>query len=222
MEPEKWVDVSFWQGKIDWPALAADAQGVCIKAGEANFFDRKFGEYTKAALAVGLPIHFYWFYRPYITGKKQADLFAEMIKGIPAAKPPVIDAEVMMDASPANVASSIRSFAENMVINTGGQVPWIYTGAGFVKSLLAGCWLPRTREARLGWARHYPLWLAMYPWERLKTFVRDYSYFESLAMNPASKPAAPWPWTDLAAWQFTGHGRVDGITTDCDVNIHYR
>jgi lysozyme len=220
MKTEMWVDISWWQGNIDWLALKNEVAGVIIKASEANFKDKKFDEYRKAARRVGLKIQYYHFYREWVQGGVQALYFWSLIKDDPGDLPPVLDLESIGTAAPANVASSARAFVQTLQIAS-GKKPWIYTGAGFMQKLLAGCWTSSSRERRVGWMRDYPLWLAQYRWGYAKDFITNYLYYEALALNLASKPKAPFPWLDVAAWQWTGNGRVLGIHTSADVNTYY-
>jgi lysozyme len=218
---EKWADISWWQQKIDWLRLKDDVDGVCIKVIEGNWQDQLWRQYLAAARKVGLKVQYYGFYRQWITGQKQAELLWSLIKDDPGDLPPVIDAEAgIPEASPANVASSLKKYAEVMKA-LDKRKPWIYTGKGFMLKLLGGCWLPSSREARVGWMREYPLFLAQYRWANQKNFVRDYLIYEALALNPSSKPKPIFPWNDVTAWQFTGNGRLDGISTSADVDIYY-
>jgi GH25 family lysozyme M1 (1,4-beta-N-acetylmuramidase) len=220
---QKWIDISFWQGTIDWDLLKKDADGVIIKVIEGNWVDKKFKEYHREARRVGLKVQYYAFYRPWIAGEKQAELFVDLTKQDPGDLPLVIDWEAgIPEANAYAVSMSAKKMAETITILSGGTKPWIYTAKWFIDRVLSGCWTTGQRERRLGWAREYPaLWKAEYPWERRKDFVQNYLVYENLAFNPASKPKPCWPWTEVKAWQFTGHGRVDGIRGDADINVYY-
>ena len=219
---QKWIDISFWQGSIDWAALKKDCDGVVIKACEGSWVDKKFAEYRKAARAVKLPVQYYAFYRPWMTGAKQAALFWKLIMDDPGDLPPVIDLEAgVPEASPVGVSASALSMARDLTILGSGRKPWIYTAKWFMDRLLQGCWTAGSRERRVGWMKDYELWLAAYPWERRKDFVQNYSVYENLAFS-MPKPAPIYPFQKLAAWQFTGHGRVDGIRGDADINVFYK
>jgi GH25 family lysozyme M1 (1,4-beta-N-acetylmuramidase) len=218
---QKWIDISFWQGDINWPMLAKEVDGVCIKACEGSWVDTRFQEYRKAARKVGLRVQYYAFYRPWIMGAKQAQLYWDLIKNDPGDLPPVLDLEAgVPEANPATVSSSMQKMAMDMT-TLSGKVPWIYTAKWFVDRLLTGCWLPKWKEQRVGWMRNYPLFMAMYPWEKRKDFVQNFLTYKALAENPTSKPAPCFPWTSLTAWQWTGHGRVGGTRGDVDMDLYY-
>lgn len=58
----KGIDVSKWQGDIDFNKVKADGiEFVIIKAGEKNFADGKFEQNYKRATAAGLSVGAYWY-----------------------------------------------------------------------------------------------------------------------------------------------------------------
>ena len=58
----KGIDVSKWQGDIDYNKVkASGVQFVIIKAGEKNFVDGKFEQNYQRATAAGLSVGAYWF-----------------------------------------------------------------------------------------------------------------------------------------------------------------
>lgn len=91
----KGIDVSAYQGKIDWQALAAqDISFAFIKATEgSSFVDKHFSynfeEAQKTALAVGA----YHFFSYDSEGKTQAENFIKTVTPFEGMLPPVIDLE---------------------------------------------------------------------------------------------------------------------------------
>lgn len=97
--PVRGVDVSSWQGEIDWPTLAGQGLSFAfIKATEGSgFTDPRFSynweEARKTALRVGA-YHFFSYDSP---GKTQADNFIAAVPREPGALPPVVDVEFYGD-----------------------------------------------------------------------------------------------------------------------------
>lgn len=94
--PVRGVDVSNWQGEIDWPTLAAQGIGFAyIKATEGSTFtDAHFAENWQGALDAGVLTGAYHFLSESSTGEAQA---AHIIATVPrqdGTLPPVIDIEV--------------------------------------------------------------------------------------------------------------------------------
>lgn len=83
----KIIDVSTWQGNIDWSKVKADGvQGAIIRAGFGNVAsqkDNKFERNYTNAKAVGMPIGAYWY--SYATSvadaKKEAEVCLSILKG---------------------------------------------------------------------------------------------------------------------------------------------
>ncbi|MFU0833864.1 MAG: Glycoside hydrolase family 25 [Oscillospiraceae bacterium] len=65
---EKWIDVSYHNGKIDWEKVAASGiRGAIIRAGyggELTQKDKRFDENMVGAVAAGLKVAVYWFGYP--------------------------------------------------------------------------------------------------------------------------------------------------------------
>ena len=91
----KGVDVSSYQGDIDWDVLSS--QGIefaYIKATEgSSTVDRCFEANWKGASDTSLRIGAYHFFSFESSGENQANLFCDTVKAIPNMLPPVIDVE---------------------------------------------------------------------------------------------------------------------------------
>ena len=102
-DPPQWevfgVDVSTYQGEVDWPALAA--QGVdfaFIKATEGSGLqDVRFQENWKNAQAAGVRVGAYHFFSYDSPGETQADNFISAVPVTEGALPPVVDIEFYGD-----------------------------------------------------------------------------------------------------------------------------
>ena len=102
-DPEQWemfgVDVSAYQGDVDWMALAE--QGVdfaFLKATEGSSLqDVRFAQNWAAAQAAGVRVGAYHFFSYDSPGETQADNFISAVPATPGALPPVVDIEFYGD-----------------------------------------------------------------------------------------------------------------------------
>ena len=89
------VDVSEYQGEIDWPALAR--QGISfafVKATEGSgYTDPFFAQNLSGAQAAGLYAGAYHFFSYDSPGQTQAENFIAAVPQTPGALPPVVDVE---------------------------------------------------------------------------------------------------------------------------------
>ena len=101
--PDQWevfgVDVSSYQGVVDWPVLAA--QGVdfaFIKATEGSTLrDGRFADNWTGAQAAGVRVGAYHFLSYDTPGEIQADNFIDLVPVTEGALPPVVDIEFYGD-----------------------------------------------------------------------------------------------------------------------------
>ena len=93
--PVRGVDLSTYQGTVDWNALSAqDISFAFIKATEgSSLVDPKFQENWTAAVQTKLRIGAYHFFSFESSGEKQAELFCNTVDAVPGMLPPVIDVE---------------------------------------------------------------------------------------------------------------------------------
>jgi lysozyme len=150
------IDVSYAQGKIDWPQVKAmDENGlhvsfVFIKATEGDafvdpFFQRNWREAAKNGFVCGA----YHFFRPEKSGKSQAQLFLKTVKPEQGDLRPVVDVEQLDKVAPARMRAELDTFFT--VIRRKIRVkPIIYTGLSFYQNYLKG------------FEDGYPLWIAHY------------------------------------------------------------
>lgn len=176
------IDVSYYQGTIDWSAVAAAGYGfafVRVSDG-ATFHDPKFASYWAGAQAAGLVRGAYQFFRPAQSATAQADL---MISAIgtpqPGDLPPVIDVEVTQGLSASTIAARVRTWVDRVKGATGVD-PIVYTGKYFWRDSVGG----PTSFA------NNPLWIAQYT---------------------SQCPDLPAPWGSWAFWQSSESGHVAGI-----------
>lgn len=93
--PVRGVDVSHYQGKIDWNVLAAqDIQFAYIKATEgSSHVDERFAENYREAKQTDLKVGAYHFFSFDSTGLTQAENFIETVENFDGMLPPVADVE---------------------------------------------------------------------------------------------------------------------------------
>lgn len=93
--PVRGVDVSHYQGKIDWAKIAEqDVQFAFIKATEGSAAkDEYFAENWQGARAAGLKTGAYHFFSFDSPAGTQAENFIASVPALPDALPPVIDLE---------------------------------------------------------------------------------------------------------------------------------
>jgi lysozyme len=188
------VDVSAWQGDIDWAkARAAGTRFAFIKATEGgDHLDPKFLENWEGAKRAGVArsaYHFLYWCRP---AHEQALWFMLNVPADADALPPVLDLEWNTHSktcpkklSRAKALDKIKAMLVAMESHT-GKKPIIYTDPAF------------HREVLEGELTNYHFWL------------------RSVAAEPQDK-YADRRWT---FWQFTTTGKVPGIAGKVDRNVY--
>ncbi len=186
------VDLSHWQGEVDFAKLATAGIEFCfLKFTEGTeHVDERAQEYLCAARAQGLPTGAYHYYLPKYDPIEQAEHFlltmaAHEEQAGALMLPPAIDVEVK--ASAATLQKGILSFLEH-VEKARGVTPILYTSPGFWRSYV-GKWDEIVR---------FPLWVAHYG---------------------TTYPSQFYPWVRWQFWQFTSAGRVLGCSANVDLNI---
>jgi lysozyme len=190
--PVHGVDVSKWQGPIDWPRVrASGAAFAFIKATEGgDHLDEMFAENWRAAAVAGVPrgaYHFFFFCR---TGAEQAAWFIRNVPKERGALPPVLDMEWNHKSRtcPARPdAATVRAEMGAFLAIVGrhyGQRPIVYTTPDFY------------RDNALAGMPGVTFWLR----------------------SVAAHPREIYPGQDWAFWQYTGTGAVPGIAGRADIN----
>jgi lysozyme len=189
------VDISKWQGKVDWAALRqAGTQFAFIKATEGgDHVDSRFLENWWAARNAGVPrgaYHFVYWCRP---AHEQAAWFKKNVPQDPDALPPVLDVEWNGESvnCPRKVPrqqalAMIDHMLREMEAHTGKR-PIIYTDITFHQEILEGEF------------NDYPYWIR----------------------STAAEPHHRYNNRRWTFWQFTTTGRVPGVSGDIDRNAFY-
>lgn len=151
----KIIDVSTWQGNIDWSKVKADGvQGAIIRAGfgkVASQKDNKFERNYTNAKAVGMPIGAYWYSyaTSVVDAKKEAEVCLSILKGKQFEYPIYYDLE---DPSMTGCGKSVltqiaTTFCETL--ESAGYYVGIYSNPNWLKNYL-----------NYNTVKKYTLWLA--------------------------------------------------------------
>ena len=207
--PRTILDVSKWQGSIDWDKVKASGlvSGVMIRAmgnskeGKPSkpyidpYFARNYAECTR----LGIPVGVYGYFKA--TTKAQANkelaLFKQALGGRMFQLPVAVDIEdKLQEALSKSALTDIVAHCLS-VVESWGVYAMLYTGLNFGQTNLY-----------MGGAalKPYDVWLARYPKDQSKT-------------KPEDKPKTDFPY---GIWQYTGSGRVPGISGDVDLDWAYK
>lgn len=193
------IDVSLWQGNIDWNRVKADGIDFVIlrlgymnyQSGEVNY-DSRFHEYLAGVRAAGIPFGLY-FYSNAISvteAKQEAEGVLKMLEDIRPELPVFYDWERTdregdrtLNTDAFMISASCRTFCD------------VLTEAGFESGIYLNSYLLQNDvyDEFLG---GYPIWMAEY--DEAPTCVGDYSF-----------------------WQYSNEGRVDGINEQVDMDIRF-
>jgi lysozyme len=184
------IDVSYYQGKIDWTKVSAMEEDdvkidfAFIKATEGllridPYFNRNWREAPKANIICGA----YHFFRPQKDGEAQAKFFLQVVNMEKGDLPPVIDIETLDGVSKTKMRAELFKFLDYVEMKTGVK-PIIYTGLAFYRDNLAG------------YVDDYSLWIAHY-------------YQPNLNLDKQL-----WQF-----WQHSDKAKIDGIGHVVDFNV---
>ena len=161
------VDVSRYQGDIRWEELRYDDLTFAyIKATEgSDHQDARFAENWASASQQQVVRGAYHFFRPKIDARAQAEHFTAAVKLEVGDLPPVLDVEVLDEATRTELISGMRTWLYLTEIRTGVR-PIIYTNLGFYYRHLAGhfddyrFWIARygSREPSLATGAQLTFW----------------------------------------------------------------
>lgn len=191
----KGIDVSNWQGKIDWNAVKnAGYEFAFMKATQGNWFiDKTFDADRQGAKDAGLKLGYYHYFEPGVDPDAQAKFFCDKIGKVePDALRLVIDAEGdgWMNYSADQRVAMVDQFLKG-VQNRVGMKPevCIYCSPNFADEVLLNS--PKLKD--------YSLWIANYG---------------------VNEPHLPRPWDKWDFWQYTSSGSVPGINGRVDLDVY--
>jgi lysozyme len=186
------VDVSRWQGDIDWQTLKSQgANFVYIKATDGgDHLDPMFRKNWRAAEKAGLKRGAYHFFYWCRVASEQADWFIRHVPRVAGALPPVIDVEYNGQSSCRRRMSAekrrekMQVFMDRLEAHY-GQRPIIYTAPDFYRDNLRGHF------------QNYPFWLRAV----------------------AQHPSKVYPGRNFVFWQYSGSGLSQGVKGRIDLNV---
>lgn len=184
------IDVSRYQGKINWQKLASSKLGehpvefVFMKSTEgSDLRDPHFKQYWKASMEAGFIRGAYHYFKPRTDPVKQARFF---IKNTPLEEgdlPPVLDFEEDGHLPEAELRKNLMTWLD-LVEKHYGVKPILYCNAGFFKKYISGK------------IDGYIVWVAHYKTEKPGIHEEDWHF-----------------------WQYTERGNIDGIKGHVDLNV---
>lgn len=189
----RFVDISHWNGNIDFNSLKKDVDGVIMKLSQgSSVFDSMFDTYYAKATAAGLRVGAYVFMNATTqnTAVSEANFALKCLGGRPLPLGLWLDVED-------DKIRRVSNFDDNCVAEL---TRWKESGynVGIYANLN---WYNNYLTDRL---RKYPIWIARYS-------PNDGEY------HPSSKPDI-----DPYMWQYTSKGKVSGIKGDVDLDEVYK
>jgi lysozyme len=184
------IDVSEYQGEIDWQAVADSGVSFCfVKCSEgAESGDPMFASNWAAMKSVGIIRSAYHFFVASKDPVVQANNFLRRTQKVweNSDLPPVLDLEKTYFLNPSSVLDRAQIWL-NTVEKALGRQPILYTFPNFWDEGLGN-------TSRFS---NYPLWIAHYE---------------------TNKPWVPGGWKDWVFHQYSESGSTPGIEGDCDLN----
>lgn len=186
------IDVSVYQGTIDWDALAAsgEVEFAYIRVGDGMGTDSQFDRNWPEARRVGVRRGAYQYFRPGRDPLELAEHYLSIINDSGGYSsddlPPMIDVETTDGQSAAVIRDNVRVWVDTIEAATGMR-PIIYTGSYF--------W-----DDNVGFDdfSDYHLWTPHY--------------------TSAECPLMSDSWEMWTIWQYSSTGRVTGIEGNVDMN----
>ncbi|HIW73106.1 MAG TPA: LysM peptidoglycan-binding domain-containing protein [Firmicutes bacterium] len=188
------IDVSTFQGTIDWERVKAASVDFAIIRASYGWEDRerqvdvRFHQNAKGAEAAGIPFgaYHYSYAATVEDAHKEADFFLEVIRGYRLAYPVAYDLENRAQTALGQDAVTAIAQAWCDDLRAAGYYPIVYSNLSFIRNYL-------TEEFR----QKNELWIAQY--------------------NSTPTYGSPF-----GIWQYTSGGTVDGITGRVDRDLSYK
>ena len=197
------MDVSRWQGKINWNAVKASGliSGVMLKTVSTNrklstrkdglyidpTFERNYAECKRLGIPVG--VYYYTYAVSHTSANAELALLKTALAGKTFELPVCVDVE----------DNKLRKLGKQALTDLTAYALATIERWGFYALLYTGLNFGETRLYMGGAAlRKYDVWLAAYR---------------------ANKPATSWPY---GMWQYTDAASVPGITGNVDLSHAYK
>lgn len=145
------VDVSVWQGRMNWEVTKPLVNFAVIRAGHGGSADTQLDNNRTGCDKFGVPFGLYWYFVPLVGWLAQARTYAAIYNDNPGKLDPVIDVEESGSLSRSELTSQVKKFLDEFELRTKRKC-MIYTSASFWNTYLNN---PT-------WAKLYKLWVANY------------------------------------------------------------
>jgi lysozyme len=183
------IDVSTYQGRIDWPAVSAsDIRFSIMRATLGNAYrDERYARNVAGATENGLVVGAYHFAKPSLgfrDARGEADHFLRVARVAPGDVLPVLDIEETGGLSPEQLRTWAQAWLARVRSRTGVRA-MIYSGNFF--------WRGFMRNSSWFGSRGHPLWIAH--WN----------------VNVPEVPGNRWAGNGYTIWQWSATGYIPGI-----------
>lgn len=204
------MDVSRWQGRIDWDKVKASGlvSGVMLRAlgnsakdlPSKPYIDPAFKRNYAECKRLDIPCGVYYYCKAFNTEEADAEL--ALLRKVLAEK--TVQLPVAVDIEDSYVQAPLD---KQTLTDIAAHALAAIEQMGFYAMLYTGLYFGQTNLYMGGAAlKKYDVWLARYPKDKTKT-------------KPEDKPK-----TDFAfgMWQYTSTARVPGITGNADLSHAYK
>ena len=167
----KGIDVSFWQGNINWAAVAPQIDFAILRIGYSTSIDSQFKNYASGCNANGVPFGVYLY--SYAVNEAEAVAEAEFV--ISVLKNYDVDLPVFFDIEDSSQASLGATALQNIVkafcdtIRDAGYEPGLYTFLSWYNSYFGGSyystmpkWVANVNVNSCSYAKGLTVW--QYSW----------------------------------------------------------
>ena len=197
---KKGIDVSKFQGNIDWSKVKEDGvEYAFIRVGYRGYgssgklvTDETFEDNIKGATSNGVDVGVYFFSQAINEEEaiEEANYVLEAIKGYDVTYPVVIDIEEVTDSDARTADMTQEQWTKNCIafcetIKAAGYTPMIY---GNLKTFFI-----------------------MLNMTQLEAYDKWFAYYDTPVYFPY----------EFTIWQYTDEGKVDGISVDVDLNVGF-
>jgi lysozyme len=184
------VDVSDWQGQVDWDKVKSDGYSFAYaKATQGtSSVQSTFATNCAGIAAAGMLRGAYHMFEFGSDPATQAQNFLKTAAPQAGDLPPMIDLELSTNSSPRDAITAVRSFLSIVEAQINAKCV-IYLGFYFWRDALGGTDAFSSN----------PLWLANY----------------TTAEQPSAMPAV---WSKLIFWQYSSNGNLAGINGAVDLD----
>lgn len=204
------MDVSRWQGRIDWDKVKSSGlvSGVMLRAlgnsakdaPSKPYIDPYFARNYAECKRLGIPCGVYYYCKAVNTAEADAEL--ALLRKVLTGKTLQLPVAVDIEDSYVQVPLDKQTLTDIAAHALGTVERW-----GFYALLYTGLNFGETRLYMGGAAlRKYDVWVARYPKDQSKTKTED-------------KPATSWAY---GMWQYTSTASVPGVSGNVDLSHAYK